>query len=39
MVLYSALLIVLMLARPQGIFGPRELSWPWRGPARPEPRA
>ncbi|MBI5837625.1 MAG: branched-chain amino acid ABC transporter permease [Candidatus Eisenbacteria bacterium] len=32
MVLYSALLIVLMLARPQGVFGPRELSWPraWR---------
>src|SRR5439155_4012112 len=39
MVLYSALLIVLMLARPQGIFGPHELSWPWRKPARPEPRA
>jgi branched-chain amino acid transport system permease protein len=28
MVLYSALLIVLMLARPQGMFGSREISWP-----------
>jgi branched-chain amino acid transport system permease protein len=32
MVLYSALLIVLMLARPQGVFGSREIGWPraWR---------
>lgn len=34
MVLYSALLIVLMLARPQGMFGSSEWRWPWvkKGP-------
>jgi branched-chain amino acid transport system permease protein len=30
LILYSLLLIVLMIARPQGILGRRELSWPWR---------
>ena len=30
MVLYSLLLIVLMITRPQGILGTRELSLPWR---------
>ena len=29
MVLYSSLLIVLMLARPQGMFGSAEIRWPW----------
>jgi branched-chain amino acid transport system permease protein len=30
MVIYSLMLIVLMIARPQGLFGQRELSWPWK---------
>jgi branched-chain amino acid transport system permease protein len=40
MVIYALLLIVLMIARPQGIFGTRELQLPWRrGPAAPKPAA
>jgi branched-chain amino acid transport system permease protein len=40
MVIYALLLIVLMIARPQGIFGTRELQLPWRrGPAPPKPAA
>lgn len=38
LILYSLLLIVLMIARPQGILGRRELSWPKRratSPTRP----
>jgi len=37
MVIYSLLLIILMLARPQGLFGTRELSLPrlWRRIRRP----
>jgi hypothetical protein len=27
MVIYSALLIVLMLTRPQGVLGDREIDW------------
>ena len=34
LILYSLLLIVLMIARPQGILGRRELSWPFRRSAR-----
>jgi len=30
MVIYALMLIVLMIARPQGLFGNRELRWPWR---------
>jgi branched-chain amino acid transport system permease protein len=30
MVIYALMLIVLMIARPQGLFGSRELQWPWR---------
>jgi branched-chain amino acid transport system permease protein len=30
MVLYALLLIVLMITRPQGLLGQRELRWPWR---------
>jgi branched-chain amino acid transport system permease protein len=29
MVIYSLMLIVLMITRPQGLFGSRELRWPW----------
>lgn len=29
LLIYSLLLIILMLTRPQGIFGPRELSFAW----------
>jgi len=29
LVIYSGLLIVMMLTRPQGIFGVREFSWKW----------
>lgn len=29
MVIYALMLIVLMIARPQGLFGSRELSWTW----------
>jgi branched-chain amino acid transport system permease protein len=36
MVIYSLLLIVLMLARPQGLFGTRELSFDWLRRRRPE---
>jgi branched-chain amino acid transport system permease protein len=36
MVIYSLMLIVLMIARPQGLFGSRELRLPWR---RPRPAA
>ena len=35
LILYSLLLIVLMIARPQGILGRRELSWPKRRAATP----
>jgi branched-chain amino acid transport system permease protein len=31
LVLYSLLLIVLMITRPQGLLGTRELRWPWGG--------
>jgi len=40
MVIYSVLLVVLMLVRPRGLFGTREV-WdllPWRKRARPLPR-
>ena len=30
MVIYALMLIVLMIARPQGLFGNRELHWPWK---------
>ncbi len=30
MVLYSLMLIVLMITRPQGLLGSRELRLPWR---------
>jgi branched-chain amino acid transport system permease protein len=30
MVLYSLMLIVLMITRPQGLLGQGELRWPWR---------
>ena len=30
MVIYSLMLIVLMITRPQGLFGYRELRWPFR---------
>jgi branched-chain amino acid transport system permease protein len=35
MVMYSLMLIVLMITRPQGLLGSREISWPraWRRPA------
>jgi len=39
MILYSILIIVTMLLRPQGLMGSRELSFAWlrrRGPAAPE---
>ena len=29
MVLYALLLILLMIFRPQGLFGRRELGWSW----------
>lgn len=29
LVIYSALLIIMMLTRPKGLFGTRELSWSW----------
>jgi branched-chain amino acid transport system permease protein len=29
MVMYALLLILLMIFRPQGLFGRRELSWSW----------
>jgi branched-chain amino acid transport system permease protein len=29
MVLYALLLILLMIFRPQGLFGRRELGWTW----------
>jgi len=35
LILYSLLLIVLMIARPQGILGRRELSWPKRRASGP----
>ena len=36
MVLYALLLILLMIFRPQGLFGRRELDWSWlRRPNRP----
>jgi branched-chain amino acid transport system permease protein len=35
MVMYALLLILLMIFRPQGLFGRRELSWGWfRRPGR-----
>jgi branched-chain amino acid transport system permease protein len=35
MVMYALLLILLMIFRPQGLFGTRELSWRWfRRPRR-----
>jgi branched-chain amino acid transport system permease protein len=33
MVMYALVLILLMIFRPQGVFGRRELAWPW--PRRP----
>ena len=39
MVIYSLMLIILMITRPQGLLGSRELSWPrFRKPAPPAPR-
>ena len=36
LVIYAFLLIVLMITRPQGLMGTRELRWPWgRKPAPP----
>jgi branched-chain amino acid transport system permease protein len=35
LVIYSFLLIVLMITRPQGLLGTRELQMPWRKKARP----
>ena len=36
MVLYALLLVLLMIFRPQGLFGRREISWGWlRRPRRP----
>ncbi|HEY6868064.1 MAG TPA: branched-chain amino acid ABC transporter permease [Candidatus Eisenbacteria bacterium] len=35
MVLYSLMLIILMVTRPQGLLGSRELRLPWRRPAAP----
>ena len=29
MVLYALLLVLLMIFRPQGLFGRREISWGW----------
>jgi len=37
MVLYSLMLIVLMVTRPQGLLGSRELSWPGRRHAAAPP--
>ena len=37
MVIYALLLILLMIFRPQGVFGRRELRWPWG--RRPQPEA
>ena len=34
MVLYSLMLIVLMITRPQGLMGSRELRWPFRAARR-----
>jgi len=36
MVLYSLMLVILMITRPQGLMGSRELRWPW---AARRPRA
>ncbi len=33
MVVYSLLLIIVMLTRPQGLMGMKELRWPWRAKA------
>jgi len=36
MVIYSLMLIILMVTRPQGLMGSREFRWPWRHrPAAP----
>jgi branched-chain amino acid transport system permease protein len=38
MVIYALLLILMMIFRPQGVFGRRELAWPWpRRAAVPPP--
>jgi len=37
MVLYALLLILLMIFRPQGLFGRRELSWSWLRPPNRRP--
>jgi branched-chain amino acid transport system permease protein len=41
LIIYSLLLIILMISRPQGLLGHRELSlrslMPWKRPARPAP--
>jgi branched-chain amino acid transport system permease protein len=29
LVIYSALLVIMMLTRPSGLFGPREFNWKW----------
>jgi branched-chain amino acid transport system permease protein len=39
MVIYSLMLIVLMVTRPQGLLGSRELSWPWKRRAGTAPGA
>jgi branched-chain amino acid transport system permease protein len=39
MVIYSLMLIVLMITRPQGLLGTREISWLWRRKPRTLPGA
>ena len=36
MVIYALLLILLMIFRPQGLLGRRELSWAWLRPKKRE---
>lgn len=36
MVLYSLLLVIMMLTRPQGLMGMRELRWPWKSKPQTE---
>ena len=38
MVIYALLLILLMIFRPQGLFGRRELGWSWLRPSEPPVR-
>ena len=37
MVIYALLLILLMIFRPQGLLGRRELSWAWLRPSSRRP--